>query len=467
MKTFLDDDFLLDSECAKELYHKFAENMPICDYHCHLSPKEIYENKPVKNITELWLSGDHYKWRIMRACGVNEDLITGSGDDREKFRAFAASLQYAIGNPLYHWAHLELRRYFGIFDVLSEKTADMIYDKANSVISDGDFRPQTLITKSNVNYICTTDDPIDDLNYHIKLKDVNGFETKVLPTFRPDKALNIELSDFGDYISLLEKTIGTHIENVDDVVTALYKRADYFNSVGCKVSDQSFGYIPFALCEKEKANEIFTKRLSGAKISENEADAYKTYVFTELSKKYKSLNWACEIHIGALRNNNSLMFSKLGADTGFDTMNDKETAENLNALLNNLNNQNALGKTILFNLNPKDNIILISAAGNFQCDDENCKIQFGPAWWFLDTLDGMTNQLKALAASGVLGKFVGMETDSRSFTSYARHEYFRRILCRVLGQWIENGEVYYDEDVIKEIVEGICYNNAIKYLSLE
>lgn len=465
MKKFMDKDFLLESETAKYLFHTFAENEPICDYHCHLSPKEIYENKQPKSITELWLSGDHYKWRIMRAVGFDENTVTGNADEREKFKAFAKALQLSVGNPLYHWAHLELQRYFGIDTPLSEKTADEIFDKANSTIAVGDFRPQTLIKKSKVKYICTTDDPTDDLEYHqlLSYEKNNSSGARILPTFRPDKALNITQNGFADYISQLANVSKTEIKTVGDLITALYGRAEFFSKLGCRVSDHSFGKVPFEPADESSVNEIFAKALKGETVTEKQAEAYTTYVFTALMKKYHELNWGCEIHIGALRNNNSRMFEKLGVDSGFDTMQDGAVAEKLNLLLDSVEKTDELPKTVLFDLDSKDDLILAAVTGNFQHSGVPFKMQYGPAWWFLDTKDGMTKQLKTLASVGVLGGFIGMETDSRSFTSYARHEYFRRIFCNLIGSWIENGEVYFDEDIIKKLISGVCYENAVGY----
>lgn len=465
MKKFMDKDFLLDTDAAKKLFHDFAENMPICDYHCHLNPKEIFENKPPESITELWLSGDHYKWRAMRSCGVEEKYCTGNASDREKFQKFAYTLQYCIGNPLYHWAHIELQRYFGIDTPLNAKTADDIFDRANDAIRNGDFRPQSLIMKSNVKVVCTTDDPVDDLKYHKLLKDVQGFDCKVLPSFRPDKALNAHLDGFADYIITLANAADVEIKSYKDVITALLKRADYFDSVGCRVSDQAFDYPPYAVAEDDEIDEIFNRAMKGEKITLAECDKYRTPILLALGEKYHELGWAMEIHIGAMRNNNTLMFNKIGADTGFDSVGDCEIAQPLSRFLDALNVKDKLPKTILFNLNDKDNTVLGTMLGNFQSADAESKIQFGPAWWFLDTMDGMTNQMKTLGNLGVLGKFVGMETDSRSFTSYGRHEYFRRIMCALLGRWVEDGWYAYDEDILKEIIQGICYNNAIKYFN--
>jgi glucuronate isomerase len=467
MKQFMDRDFLLDTETAKKLFHEFAEDMPICDYHCHLSPKEIYENNQPDNISQLWLSGDHYKWRAMRSCGVEEKYCTGDATPKEKFEKFAYALQYCIGNPLYHWAHIELQRYFGIDTPLNAKTADDIFDRANQAIANGDFRPQSLITRSNVKVVCTTDDPIDNLEYHKLLKNVQGFDCKVLPSFRPDKALNAHLDGFADYIKTLGEVAGVEIKSYKDVITALLSRVDYFHSVGCRVSDQAFDYPPYAIADDSEIEEIFSRAMNGEKISLADCDKYRTPVLLALGRKYHDLSWAMEIHIGALRNNNTLMFNKIGADTGFDSVGDCEIAQPLSRFLDALNKDDKLPKTILFNLNDKDNTVLGTMLGNFQSSDAESKIQFGPAWWFLDTMDGMTNQMKTLGNLGVLGKFVGMETDSRSFTSYGRHEYFRRIMCALIGKWVDDGWYAYDEDILKEIIQGICYNNAIKYFNFE
>ena len=466
MKNFMDKDFLLDTQCAKKLYFDYAEKMPICDYHCHLSPKEIYENNQPSDISQLWLSGDHYKWRAMRSAGIDEKYCTGDASAEEKFCAFAKALQYCIGNPLYHWAHLELQRYFGIDTPLSEKTAKDIFERANKAIEDGDFRPQSLIENSNVKFVCTTDDPIDDLKYH-KLLAEQDLPFKVLPSFRPDKALNIENDGFKEYIKALGEVTKRKIKSVDGVINALLDRIDYFHEAGCRISDQAFNYVPYREADEDDLEEIFKKALKGKELKQKDIDRYKTAVMLALGKKYSELGWAMEIHIGALRNNNTLMFNKLGADTGFDSVGDCEIAQPLSKFLNALNVNGGLPKTILFNLNDKDNTVLATMLGNFQNAEAESKIQFGPAWWFLDTMDGMTAQMKSLANLGVLGKFVGMETDSRSFTSYARHEYFRRIMCRLIGQWVEDGWYAYDEDVLKEIIQGICYNNAVKYFGFE
>ena len=466
MNKFMDKDFLLSTDTAKHLFHDYCENMPICDYHCHLSPQEIYENKAPSDIAQLWLGGDHYKWRAMRSCGVPEDYCTGDKSGREKFEKFAYALQYAIGNPLYHWAHIELQRYFGIDTPLSAKTADEIYDRANKAISEGDFRPQSLIERSNVKVVCTTDDPIDDLKYH-KLLAEEGLSFKVLPSFRPDKALNINLAGFADYIAKLGEAAGIEIKTADDVIAALLNRVDYFDSVGCCISDQAFDYVPFEIMSDDEINAAFETAMQGGSVTQQQADAYKTKILLALGAKYAQLGWAMEIHIGAMRNNNTAMFKAMGADIGFDSVGDCNIAQPLSRFLDALNENGNLPKTILFNLNSKDNIVLATMLGNFQSPEAESKLQFGPAWWFLDTMDGMTEQMKFLGNLGILGKFVGMETDSRSFTSYGRHEYFRRIMCALIGKWVEDGWYANDDEMLKEIVQGISFNNAMNYFNFE
>ncbi len=463
MNNFMDKDFLLNTQTAKKLFHEYAENMPICDYHCHLSPQEIYENKQPEDITEMWLLYDHYKWRAMRSCGFDEKYCTGDASHKEKFLKYAETIQYAIGNPLYHWTHIELQRYFGIDAALNKRNAEEIYNKANEVIANGDFRPQTLIKNSNVKVICTTDDPIDTLEYHKLLKDVDGFDCKVLPSFRPDNALNIMLDGFKEYIEKLGKAADVEIKSYKDVIKALVMRADYFDEIGCKVSDQAFDYVPYSVATDEEIDGIFKKAMAGEKVCHCEADKYVTAVMLALGKKYYELGWAMELHIGPMRNNSTKIFTTLGRDKGFDSVGDREIAVPLSRFMDALDVENKLPKTILFNLNNKDNIVLATMLGNFQGTEADSKIQFGPAWWFLDTMDGMTEQMKVLGNLGVLGKFVGMETDSRSFTSYGRHEYFRRIMCRLIGSWVDEGMYANDEEALKEIIEGICFNNAMKY----
>ena len=464
MKEFMDKDFMLQNDTAKKLYHDYAAEMPIFDYHCHLVPQMMYEDKPFDNITQIFLGGDHYKWRYMRSNGIPEDYMTGDKPDYEKFKAFCGCLQYAIGNPLYHWTHLELRRYFGVNEVVTAENCDTIWEKCNAVIKDTKMSPSTLINSSNVAVICTTDDPADTLEWHKKIAEKGHIKAKVYPTYRPDFLINIDKETFLPYIERLGKAAGIEIKTYADVIKAAYARADFFHSVGCRVSDHALDGAPFN--EEYDAAEVFKKALTGEKITKDEADAYKMSVLKDLAKKYKELDWAMQLHIGALRNNNSKMFAKLGADTGFDSIADYSIAAELSKLLNSMEETDNLPKTILYTLNPKDNYVLATMLGNFQSSDTPGKIQFGSGWWFNDQRDGMTEQMKALANLGALNKFVGMLTDSRSFLSYTRHEYFRRIMCNILGTWVEDGEFPQDFGTLGKIVQDICFNNAVNYFKV-
>ena len=466
MKQFLDEDFMLTNDTAKALYKEHAEKMPIFDYHCHLSPQMIYEDKPFDNITQIFLGGDHYKWRYMRSCGIDEEYITGGKSDEEKFKAFCSCLQYAIGNPLYHWTHLELQRYFGIDTVVREDTAEEIWEKANKVIKETQMSPAKLINGSNVAVICTTDDPADDLEMHKKIAEKGHVNAKVLPAFRPDFMINIDKETFVPYIEKLAAVAGMKIETYTDLIEAVYKRIDFFHSVGCRISDHALDSVPFEETSEAEVNAIFVAAMKGEKLSQQQIDAYKSYTLVKLGEKYSELDWAMQLHIGALRNNNSRMFAKLGADTGFDSISDYCIAYPLSKLLNALESEDKLPKTILYTLNPKDNYVLGTMLGNFQGSSVPGKIQFGSGWWFNDQRDGMTEQMKSLANLGALCKFVGMLTDSRSFLSYTRHEYFRRIRCNLLGTWVDNGEFPCDMDTLGKIVEDICYNNAVYYFAL-
>ena len=467
MKKFMDDNFLLESETAEKLYHKYAKEMPIYDYHCHLSPKEIYEDKKFRNITEAWLGGDHYKWRAMRSNGVEEKYITGGSEDYDKFMAWARTLPKAIGNPLYHWTHLELQRYFGIRETLSEKTAKTIWEKANNLIVNSDFSARNLIKKSNVKVICTTDDPIDNLEYHIKLKEDKDFSVKVLPTFRPDKAVEIKKDDFTSWIKKLSNISTMQINDYFGLKEALKSRIEFFHRVGCRISDHGLIDVPYAEGTEEEVSEIFLKGLNNIEITKLEEDKYKTNMLHFFGKEYAKYKWTMQIHFGALRNNNTNMFKKLGADTGFDSINDSNVAYEISRILDSLEKENSLPKTILYTLNPKDNYVLGTMLGNFQGEGIKGKIQFGSGWWFNDNKDGMIEQMKALGNLGLLGNFVGMLTDSRSFLSYTRHEYFRRIMCNLIGQWVEKGEYPYDEELLEELIKGISFNNAKEYFGIE
>ncbi|WP_284640552.1 glucuronate isomerase [Paenibacillus silviterrae] len=464
-RAFLDDNFLLYNDTAVKLYHEFAKAMPIIDYHCHLSPQEIYENKTYKNITEVWLYGDHYKWRAMRANGCEEKLVTGGEgvSDYDRFLAWAKTVPMTIGNPLYHWSHLELQRYFGIYELLNEKNAPAIWEKANAQLTGPGFGARDFITKSGVKVVCTTDDPTDSLEYHIKIKDIPGFDCKVLPSFRPDKGLEINRAGFVQWVGKLAEVSGQQIGSYDQLLTALESRVRFFHSVGGRVSDHALDYVPYAETTKEEAAAIFAKALQGQPVSFEEEQKYKTHTLVFLGKLYAELDWAMQFHINAHRNNNTRMFGKLGPDTGFDSINDSDIAQPLVRLLDALDKDNAIAKTILYSLNPKDNFVLATIIGSFQGGGTPGKIQFGSAWWFNDTKDGMIDQMENLANAGLLSRFVGMLTDSRSFLSYTRHEYFRRILCNLIGEWVEKGEAPDDIELLGSIVENICYNNANEY----
>lgn len=463
MVNFMDKDFMLTNDTARTLYHRYSAKMPIIDYHCHLSPQQMFEDKTFNNITEIFLGGDHYKWRYLRSCGIDERYITGDASDEEKFLAFCGALQYAIGNPLYHWTHLELKRYFGIDDVVTDKTAQSIMERANAIISDTKMSPSTLINSSNVEIICTTDDPADSLEYHKAIKEKGHINAKVLPTLRPDFAINIDKPTFAQYIKRLSEVSGKDIASFSDLVEVLYERIDFFHENGCRISDHGLDGAPYLAMTADEVETAFAKAVNGVEISPCEAEGYKTALLQALAKKYHELGWAMQLHMGALRNNNSRMFAKLGADTGFDSINDYNIAEKLSKLLNSMEETDELPKTILYTLNPKDNYVLATMLGNFQSSETAGKIQFGSGWWFNDQRDGMVEQMKSLANLGALCKFVGMLTDSRSFLSYTRHEYFRRIMCNILGVWVENGEFPCDFDTLGKIVEDISYYNAKNY----
>lgn len=466
MRKFMDSDFLLKSDVSKKLY-EYAEKMPIFDYHCHLNPKEIAENKSYENITQIWLYGDHYKWRAMRSNGIDEKYITGDATDFEKFLAFAETMEYAYGNPLFHWSHLELKRYFGIEEVLNRKTAEVIWNKANELLKTEEFRAKKLIERSNVKALCTTDDPIDTLEYHQDILKDENFKVKVLPTFRPDKAIYLEKEDYLIWLKNLEKVSEDNIETFEKLVAVLETRVEYFKANGCLVTDHSLEAPFFTRDSENKIEEIFKKRLADEKLTKEEADIYKTEIFLALGKIYYKNDLGMQLHMGALRNNNERMFKRLGADVGFDSIADNNYAEVLSKLLNSLDVNGELPKTILYCLNPKDNEVLGTMIGNFQNSDTPGKIQFGSGWWFNDQKDGMIRQMTALSQLGLLRRFVGMLTDSRSFLSYTRHEYFRRILCNLVGTWVEDGEVPYDEEILKAMIEEICFINAKNYFKLE
>jgi glucuronate isomerase len=469
MKTFIHDNFLLKNKTAIELYHQYAKDMPIYDYHCHLSPKDIAENRKFNNLTELWLEGDHYKWRAMRAHGIDERFITGDASDKEKFAAWAKTVPYTLGNPLYHWTHLELKRYFGIDELLNENNWERIWDQCNELLRQDDYSVQGLIKRSNVKVICTTDDPTDDLYYHDQIKKQKYFSVKVLPTFRPDKGLEINKDTFVPFVNELEKVTNRVLSSYEDYVQALEERIDYFHEKGCRISDHGLGEIPFASFKASELDKIFKSRRNGEKVSILDEKKFKTATLIFLAKCYKKRDWVMQIHFGAIRNNNTKMFEKLGPDAGFDSINDQgEVAAPLNALLNAMDQENGLPKTILYNLNPIYNDLVGSTLANFQIEPGVAgKMQLGSGWWFNDTKRGIIRQLTALADQGLLMHFVGMLTDSRSFLSYSRHEYFRRIFCNLIGTWVEDGEIPNHPDLLKRLVENICYYNAKNYFSID
>ena len=448
--SFINDNFMLKNEPAKKLY-AMVKDLPIIDYHCHLSPKQIAENYQFRNAFDIFLGGDHYKWRQIRTAGVPENLITGDADEYEKFKMFAKTLPGLIGNPLYHWTHLELKRYFDIDETLNEESCERIWNKVNECLAKPEYRAQELIKRSNVEIICTTDDPLDTLEYHIALK---SFSTKVLPTFRPDKALDIGKDTFVPYIE------STGVKSYDELVSWIKERIAYFNECGCRLSDHAMEYIPFATGDAKAA---FDKRMAGNDLTKEEIDSFKTAMLKACAEEYTKYDWAMQLHIGALRNNNRRMYEKMGPDTGFDSINDLCIAEDLGAFMNLLEYSECLPRTILYTLNPKDNYVLGTMLGCFQGAGIAGKIQFGSGWWFNDQRDGMEAQMQALANLGMLANFVGMLTDSRSFVSYPRHEYFRRILCNLIGKWVDEGEYPEDYKMLEKIVTGIAYYNAKEY----
>ncbi len=467
MKKFMDEDFLLDNDTAKTLFNNYAKDMPIFDYHCHLIPQEIWENKQFKNITEAWLKGDHYKWRQMRTLGIDEDLITGNAPDYDKFLAYAKCIENLIGNPLYHWTHLELQRFFGIYEPLTVKSAPAIWEKANEFLAKAEFGARGLIEMSNVYAVCTTDDPADTLEYHKLIREEGKLKASVLPAMRPDKALGIEQPTFASYIDTLAKSADMTIHSYSALKDAMAKRIKFFDENGCKACDHAFNYIPYILADEQTLENVFKKALAGEVLTTEEIDIYKTDLIIFLAKEYKKYNWVMELHINASRSNNEKMFNKLGPDTGFDSVNDFNYAPALAKLLSAMDLNDNLPKTILFTLNQKDNYVLSTVIGSFQESGIEAKMQMGTAWWFFDHKVGMIEQMITLANTSVFSKFIGMVTDSRSFLSYPRHEYFRRILCNLLGTWIENGEYPADIEYVGKMVEDICFNNAKKYIGIK
>ena len=463
MKRFMDDEFLLNTETASKLFNEYAKDAPIIDYHCHINPKEIAQNRHFENITQVWLGGDHYKWRFMRSCGVEEKYITGDAPDKEKFLKWAQCLGKAIGNPLYHWSHLELKRYFGFDKPLSIKTAEEAWNTCNEVLNRPDMGAKDIIKKSNVTLICTTDDPIDSLKYHDEIRNDESFDVAVLPAWRPDRAMNIEKPDFIDYIKKLSDVSGIEIKGFADVINALRARMDYFAKRGCMVSDHGLEYVMYAPAPNEEIEKIFLNRMSGELITRKDELKYKFAFMQAMAEQYRERNWVMQLHYGCKRDNNRPRYKALGPDTGFDCINDHTPSGELSDFLNAVEENGGLPKTILYSLNPADNAAIGTILGCFQDSKAVAKIQQGSAWWFNDHKNGMTDQLRSLAALGNLSGFVGMLTDSRSFLSYTRHEYFRRILCNMLGDMVENGEFPQDYDILGQIVKDICYNNCVNY----
>lgn len=462
MKKFMDEDFLLTTETAKNLYHNYAEKLPIIDYHCHLSPQEIYEDVRYENITQVWLGADHYKWRQMRSNGVEEKYITGDASDREKFQKWAETLEKAIGNPLYHWSHLELKKYFGYEGHLCGDTAQEVWDLTSEKLKQDNMSARGLILQSNVDTICTTDDPIDSLEWHRKIKE-DGFEVKVLPAWRPDKAMNIEKADFAQYIAKLAQVSGVEIKDFDSLIEALKNRMDFFAENGCTVSDHGLEYVMYESYEPAEVNEIVKTRLSDGILTKTEERKYKTAFMTALGREYAKKNWVMQLHYGVQRDLNKKVFNALGPDAGIDAINTYSSSIEMGQYLNALAIDDSLPKTIIYSLNPADNAAIGTVIGCFQDSSAVGKIQHGAAWWFNDHKTGMMEQMTSLANLGLLGNFVGMLTDSRSFLSYTRHEYFRRIMCELIGGWVENGEYPDDEKALKQIVEGISYYNCKNY----
>lgn len=465
--SFMDKDFLLSTETAKKLFHDYASSCPIIDYHCHLNPKEIYDNIHYRNITQVWLGGDHYKWRLMRCAGVPEKFITGDADEYEKFMKWAEVIGKAIGGPLYHWSHLELRKFFGYQGVLNAKTAEEVWKITSEKLQRDDFGSRDLIRMSNVEIICTTDDPVDSLEWHEKISADESFRTKVLPAWRPDKAMNIEKTTWPEYINTLSNVSGIQIKTFGDLKAALSKRMDFFASHGCKLSDHGLNFVMYSPASDSETERIFSERLAGKIPNETDEIKFKTEFMLFAAREYHRRGWVMQLHYGCKRDNNLPMFERLGPDTGYDCVNNTASSVDTANFLGALEATDELPKTILYSLNGNDNSAIDTLCGCFQKDEIPgvSKIQHGSAWWFEDHFDGMTAHMKSLANLGYLPGFIGMLTDSRSFLSYPRHEYFRRIVCRQFGEWVESGVYPDDIETLGEIVKGISYGNAKKYFN--
>ena len=477
MKPFMDKDFLLETETAKHLFHDYAEALPLVDYHCHIPPQEIYEDRRFEDLTQVWLGGenpdgtffgDHYKWRLMRSNGVSEEYITGHKPGKERLEKFAQTLEMAIGNPMYHWCNLELRKFFGYDGYLNPSTVDQVWDLTKDKLqNDPKMTVRGLIEQSNVAFIGTTDDPVDTLEWHEKIAADPTIRFKVCPSFRPDKAININKPGFAEYIGKLAASVGKDsLSSAGDVCGALTERLEFFKKLGCRASDHGLDYIPFRPVSQAEADAAFAKAMAGEEVTLAEAEGYQTYILMHLGREYHRLNIVMQLHYSCLRNMNQRMYAKMGPDTGFDMIAQNTCGGDIAQLLSALDLEGACPKTILYSLNPADNEQLDTLLGCFQSDEIPGKIQHGSAWWFNDTKSGMEEQMRSLANLGLLGNFVGMLTDSRSFLSYARHDYFRRILCNLIGKWVESGEYPADEGALKRIVEGVCYTNAARYFDL-
>ena len=464
MRKFMDNDFLLTTETAKKLYHEYAKVMPVLDYHCHIPPREIYEDRKFDNITQVWLGADHYKWRQMRSNGVEEKYITGNASDREKFQKWAETLEMAIGNPLYHWSHLELQRYFGYEGYLNGETAEEVWHLCNEKLQNG-LSARKLIEMSNVTLVCTTDDPIDTLEWHQKMAEDETLKCQVVPAWRPERAMNVAKPDYLDYLKKLSEVSGVEVKDFASLIEALKVRLDYFHENHCTISDHSLDYVMYAPASEDEVEAIFAKRLAGKMLTLAEKRVFETAFMITMGKEYHEKNWVMQLHFAVKRDNNKRIYNQLGADMGIDCISNYTPADELADFLNALAEEDMLPKTILYSLNPADNAAIGTIMGCFQNSDAIGKIQQGSAWWFNDHKTGMIEQMTSLASLGLLGNFIGMLTDSRSFLSYTRHEYFRRILCELIGGWVENGEYPADYKALEKIVKGISYNNAVRYFN--
>lgn len=463
MKKFMDNNFILSTETASRLYHDYAKDMPIFDYHCHLNPRDIAEDRNFNNLTEAWLDGDHYKWRGMRSNGIDEKYCTGDADPKEKFLKWAETVPNTIRNPLFHWTHLELQRYFNINEILTPETAESIYDRCTRLLQKPEFSCKSLLKKMNVALICTTDDPIDSLEYHKEIKE-SGFSTKVLPTFRPDKAMAVEHSEiYNTYLKKLELSSGISINSFSSLLKAVDKRHQYFHDNGCRLSDHGIETFYAMDYTKDGIESIFSTIKNGEELSDTEIITFKSAFLFETALMNNRRGWVQQYHFGVFRNNNTRMLNKIGPDTGFDSIADLSHGDSMRKFLNKVDREGKLTKTILYNINPADNAMIATMIGNFQDGTTAGKIQFGSGWWFLDQKQGMIDQLNSLSTMGLLSRFIGMLTDSRSFLSFPRHEYFRRILCDLIGTDVENGEIPADFKMLEKVIKNICFNNAVDY----